>query len=290
MSNARVTGETSIDNLFFARCARHRAWAQLAQLRGRAVFRAVAVRGEKGRRESMRWDPVERLRAIAHRQAPTRRISSSLACALIAALGGSSVRAENNSPLADARDSFWKEQAPARFVAKFQTSKGEFAIEAHREWAPHGVDRFYNLVRAGFFNDSRFFRVRAGFIAQFGIAGEPAIAARWKEERIPDDSVRASNTRGTIAFAMTGPNTRTTQLFISLADNSRLDAEGFAPIGRVVEGMEVVDALHSGYGEDSGGGMRGGKQQRLFAEGNAYLDREFPKLDRIEKAFIWTPR
>ncbi|MDQ6623427.1 MAG: peptidylprolyl isomerase [Verrucomicrobiota bacterium] len=188
--------------------------------------------------------------------------------------------------LRDPGSAFWTEEAPKVFRAKFVTSKGDFVIEAHRDWAPRGVDRFYNLVRAGFFDDSRFFRVRAGFIVQFGIAGDPAIATRWRDEKIAEDPPRQTNTRGFVSYAMTGPDARTTQLFVNLADNSRLDAEGFAPIGRVVEGMKVVDAIYSGYGEASGGGMRGGKQQRLFAEGNAFLDREFPKLDRIVKAEI----
>jgi peptidyl-prolyl cis-trans isomerase A (cyclophilin A) len=178
--------------------------------------------------------------------------------------------------------------APEIFQVKFQTSKGDFIIEAHRDWAPRGADRFFDLVRAGFFDDSRFFRVRAGFIVQFGIAGDPAVATSWKEKTIADDPVRESNTRGLVTYAMTGPGARTTQLFINLADNSRLDREGFAPIGRVIEGMEKVDQLYAGYGEEAGGGMRGGKQERLFAEGNRYLDREFPKLDKILKAVIWT--
>ena len=187
------------------------------------------------------------------------------------------------SPLSNPHSAIWKETAPASFQAKFQTSKGDFIIEAHREWAPLGVDRFFDLVRAGFFDDSRFFRVRASFIAQFGIAGDATIATRWKNETIADDPVRQSNTRGFVSYAMTGPDARTTQLFINLGDNSRLDHEGFAPIGRVIEGMEIVDQLYSGYGEDAGGGMRGGKQDKLFAEGNRYLDRDFPKLDKILK-------
>jgi cyclophilin family peptidyl-prolyl cis-trans isomerase len=157
-------------------------------------------------------------------------------------------------------------------------------IEATRAWAPRGVDRFYHLVRSGFFDDSRFYRVRAGFIAQFGIPGDPAVAGVWKDQTIPDDPALQSNRRGFVAYAMTGPNTRTTQLFISLADNTRLDAEGFAPIGRVVEGMDVVDQLYAGYDEAAGGGMRGGRQGRMFAEGNAHLDRDFPRLDRLIRA------
>ena len=141
----------------------------------------------------------------------------------------------------------------------------------------------------GFFNDSRFFRVAPGFVAQFGIAGKPAIAQAWRYKTIPDDPVIKSNLRGLVSYAMTGPNTRTTQLFINLVDNSRLDVQGFAPIAQVVEGMEVVDKLYSGYGETSGGGMRAGKQDRLFAEGNAGLDRDFPKLDKLIRASIVSP-
>jgi len=189
--------------------------------------------------------------------------------------------APTNGPLANPNHAFWKKKAPARFRAHVETTEGTFAIEVHREWAPRGADRFFHLVRAGFFNDSRFYRVRAGFIAQFGIAGNPAIAQVWRNVALKDDPVKASNTRGRMAFAMTGPDTRTTQLFISLADNSRLDKDGFAPIGEVVEGIDIVDRIYSGYGEDSGGGMRGGKQAKLFEEGNTYLDREYPRLDRL---------
>lgn len=212
-----------------------------------------------------------------------RQVASSL-LAVTAAVAFAADRPD--AVLANPKDEFWQQQAPEVFHAKFQTSKGEFVIETRREWAPHGADRFCNLVRAGFFDDSRFFRVRAGFIAQFGIAGDSEIATRWMQERIPDDPVRQSNARGLVSYAMTGPDARTTQLFVNLADNSRLDAEGFAPIGRVIGGMEVVDALNAEYGEAAGGGMRGGKQQQLFAEGNRYLDREFPRLDRLIKASI----
>lgn len=167
-----------------------------------------------------------------------------------------------------------------------ETSRGTLVIEAHRDRAPVGCDRFYGLVRAGFFDDSRFFRVRRGAFAQFGIPGDPLVAALWRDRAIPDDPVRASNIRGSVAYAMTGPDTRTTQLFINLADNSRLDREGFAPIASVVKGMEVVDQLFAGYGEDPGGGMRGGRQGKIFADGNAYLDAEFPGLDRLIRARV----
>ena len=194
--------------------------------------------------------------------------------------------AERRAALLYPGAAFWRSEAPAVFDAVVETSRGAFTIEVERTWAPRGADRFYNLVRAGYFDDSRFTRVVANFIAQFGIAGEPAIARRWATETFPDDPVVRSNTRGTIGFAMTGPNTRTTQLYINLVDNSRLDAQGFSPIGRVVDGMAVVDSLYSGYGERSGGGVRRGSQGPLIDGGNAYVDREYPKLDRIVRVEI----
>jgi len=181
---------------------------------------------------------------------------------------------------------YWSEPAPARFDVSVETTKGAFVIAVERALAPRGVDRFYRLVQAGYFDDSRFFRVVPGFIAQFGIPGDPAIARVWKDRAMPDDSARTSNVRGTIAYAMTGPNTRTTQLFISLVDNSRLDAQGFAPIGRVASGMDVVDQLYGGYGESAGGGMRAGRQGRMMEEGNAHLDREYPRLDHLVRVSI----
>lgn len=190
------------------------------------------------------------------------------------------------SVLLNTKHKLWKERAPEVFKVRIETGRGSFVVEAHRAWAPLGVDRFYNLARTGFFDDSRFFRVRPGYIAQFGIPGDPAIAAVWKNQTIPDDLVRQSNTRGFVAYAMTGADTRTTQLYINLRDNSRLDAEGFAPIGKVLEGMETVDQLYSGYGEEAGGGMRGGRQTKIFEGGNTYLDQEFPKLDRLVRVIV----
>jgi len=176
-------------------------------------------------------------------------------------------------------------QAPAVYKVKFDTSKGPFVVEVHRDWAPHGADRFYNLVKNGFYNDGRFFRVISGFMVQFGIAGDPKVAAAWRDASIPDDPVKASNTRGMITFATRGPNTRTTQVFINFGDNARLDGMGFSPFGQVVSGMNVVDALYSGYGE---GAPRGGgpEQGRIQSEGNAYLTQAFPKLDYIKSATI----
>jgi homoserine O-acetyltransferase len=194
--------------------------------------------------------------------------------------------ADVSAALLDPNHEVWSAHAPDVFRASFETTEGTFVIQARREWAPHGVDRFYHLVQTGFFDDSRFYRVRAGFIAQFGIPGDPVVAAVWREETIPDDSVRQSNTRGFVAFAMTGPDTRTTQLYVNYGDNSRLDADGFAPIGRVIEGMEVVDRLYADYDEDAGGGMRGGMQGKIFEGGNAHLDQAFPNLDRLIRASI----
>jgi len=193
---------------------------------------------------------------------------------------------EPHAALWNPRDGYWGGAAPGVFRVKVDTSKGDFVIEAHRDWAPYGADRFYNLVRAGFYDNSRFYRVIHGDFAQFGIAGNPEIAQMWRSQAILDDPVRQSNTRGFIAFAMTGPDTRTTQLYIVTGDRSRQDRDGFAPFGKVVEGMDVVDQLYSEYGERSGGGMRAGRQAKLFEEGNAYLDANFPDLDRLIRAAV----
>jgi cyclophilin family peptidyl-prolyl cis-trans isomerase len=190
------------------------------------------------------------------------------------------------APLMNPKHDLWGQRAPEVFKVRIETGKGSMVIEVHRDWAPRGADRFYNLVRAGFFDNSRFFRVRPRSFVQFGIPADPAVAAVWREQSMPDDPVRQSNTRGSIAYAMTGPDTRTTQLYINLSDNSRLDKDGFAPIGRVVEGMDVADQLYDGYGEDAGGGMRAGKQGKIFEGGSAYLDREFPRLDKLIRAAI----
>jgi homoserine O-acetyltransferase len=173
------------------------------------------------------------------------------------------------------------------YRVQLETSKGAIAIEVHRDWAPHGADRFRELVTSGYFDDSRFFRVVKGQWAQFGINGDPAVATRWRERTIPDDPPAGrSVVRGAVAFAFAVPNGRTTQVYISLRDNSYQDAQGFVPFGRVVAGMDVADALNSEYGEQSGGGIRAGKQQPLYDGGNAYLDREFPRLDRIIRARV----
>jgi homoserine O-acetyltransferase len=178
--------------------------------------------------------------------------------------------------------------APAEFHVRCETTAGSFTLEIHRDWSPHGADRFYELVRRGYYNDTRFFRVVPGRWAQFGINGSPAVAQKWRSRTIPDDRLIQHNTPGFIGFSNTGPDTRSTQVYINTGDNSaRNDSEaGFAPFGKVVEGMEVVTRLYSGYGEHSGGGMRAGHQDEMFEGGNAYLDREFPKLDKLLRATI----
>jgi len=175
---------------------------------------------------------------------------------------------------------------PDTFDVVFETSQGDFRVRVHRDWAPIGVNRFYALVRNGFFDGQRFFRVRAGFIAQFGLHGDPRVIAAWKGQAMADDSARTSNRRGTLAYAFTTRNTRSTQIFINLADNSRLDAEGFAPIGQIVQGVDVIDRLYAGYDESAGGGMRAGKQGAIEREGNVHLMRDFPRLDFIKRCRI----
>jgi peptidyl-prolyl cis-trans isomerase A (cyclophilin A) len=178
-----------------------------------------------------------------------------------------------------------REQAPPTYRVKFDTSKGAFVVEVHRDWAPKGADRFYNLVKNGFYDNARFFRVISGFMVQFGIHADPQISERWRGARIEDDPVRQSNSRGMITFATAGPNTRTTQVFINFGNNASLDRQGFAPFGQVVSGMDVVDGLFAGYGEGapSGGGPA---QDRIQREGNAYLTKDFAKLDYIKSATI----
>jgi peptidyl-prolyl cis-trans isomerase A (cyclophilin A) len=170
-------------------------------------------------------------------------------------------------------------KAPDVFKAEFTTTKGNFVVEVHRDWAPLGADRFYNLVRNGFFTDAGFFRVVPNFMVQFGLNANPAVNGAWQKANITDDRVTQSNKRGYITFATAGPNTRTTQLFINFKDNAFLDSQGFAPFGTVVEGMDVVDKINPAYGERP-------DQGRITAEGKAYLDKNFPQLDRITAAKV----
>ena len=173
-------------------------------------------------------------------------------------------------------------RAPSTYAVEFDTTKGTFVVTVHRAWAPRGADRFYNLVKAGFFNGDEFFRVVKGFVVQFGISGFPKVSSAWQNADIADDPVKASNTPGTITFADAGPNTRTTQVFINLANNGpNLDGQGFAPFGRVTSGMSVVDKLYGGYGE-----RVTNLQGQIASQGNAFLKKRFPKLDSVVRARV----
>ena len=177
------------------------------------------------------------------------------------------------------------EKAPDQFKAKFETTKGSFVIAVTRDWAPNGADRFYNMVKAGFYKDIAFFRAIDGFMVQFGIHGDPKVAKAWRDAKINDDPVKQSNKPGMVTFATAGPNTRTTQIFINYGENSRLDGMGFSPFGQVVEGMDIVNSLYKGYGEGAPRG-RGPDQGRAQAEGNAYFKKDFPQMDYINSAAI----
>ena len=184
-------------------------------------------------------------------------------------------------------DPEWTMESPLVWLARFETTRGDFVVEVSREHAPMGVDRFYNLIRLGYYDDTRFHRVSPGYIVQFGLHGDPAVNAAWLNQQIPDDPAHGSNTRGTLAFAMSpDPETRNTQIYINLGDNTRNDAEPFAIFGRVTEGMDVLDQIYSGYGEESGSGVRQGRQGPIVEGGNEYLDREFPLLDKLVRASI----
>jgi len=175
-----------------------------------------------------------------------------------------------------------KAKAPADFKVSFVTTKGPFVIEVHRDWSPLGADRFYNLVKNGFFNNGHFFRVVPDFVVQFGLSPSPAVNKVWQDAEIQDDPVTQSNHKGSVTFASRGPNTRTTQLFINLGENARLDGMGFSPFGTVIEGMDVVEKLYPGYGQTP-------DQGRIQAEGKPYLDKEFPLLDSVKLARIVVP-
>jgi peptidyl-prolyl cis-trans isomerase A (cyclophilin A) len=178
-------------------------------------------------------------------------------------------------------------QAPEKFYVKFETTKGDFIMEVVRDWAPRGADRFYELIEENFYNGSRFFRVRPGFIVQFGISKSPKMSELWRQLKLPDDPVKQHNRRGYVSYAMAGPGSRTTQIFINLADNSqRLDGSGFAPFARVVEGMDVVDQLYASYGEVQALGGGGPDSQKIEAMGEEYLERSYPRLDKINRAAI----
>ena len=209
-------------------------------------------------------------------------MTRSLAVLLIA-LTSTAAAAAQTAPAASAKlrnPAALTEKAPANYKAKFETSAGTFVIQVHHDWAPLGADRFYNLVKNGFFDDARFFRVIDNFMVQFGINGNTAIQQAWLNTQLKDDPVKQSNKTGYVTFATAGPNTRTTQVFINFKDNAGLDRQGFVPFGEVTSGMEVVNKLYSGYGEKPNAG------NAYLMKGNAYITKEFPKLDYIKKATI----
>jgi cyclophilin family peptidyl-prolyl cis-trans isomerase len=194
--------------------------------------------------------------------------------------------AARRATLLDSSLPFWKTRAPATFIADMETSKGRIAIEFTREWAPVGVDHFYNLARAGYFDDSRFYRVIPTFVAQFGLAGDPDVANLWGRITLKADPVRESNVRGALAYAQFKPTDRSTNIFINLRDNLNLDTLGFTPIGRVIEGMEVADSLYAGYQDLPISDPPLGDPKRMYRESNKYLDVKYPKMDRIIRVTI----
>ena len=215
----------------------------------------------------------------------TRTVALTALVVLAAAAVGA--RAEQAAPRKSLMvPSAFKETAPDTYNVKFDTSIGEFVIKVTRAWAPNGADRFYNLVKNGFYDEARFFRAVPNFMVQFGLNANPTVSKVWQTARIPPDKVTQSNKKGFITFAMGGtPDTRTTQVFINFRNNTNLDGMGFAPFGQVVSGADVVDKIYTGYGEGapSGGGP---PQARVAAEGNAYLIKSFPKMDYIKTATV----
>lgn len=196
------------------------------------------------------------------------------------------IQSTSRQRLLNPADTFFTEAAAALTRIRLDTTAGVIVIDVHRAWAPRGADRFVNLVRAGFYNDATVFRIRPGTWAQFGIPADPAVAQAWRLQTFPDDPFRETNTRGTVAFAFAVPDGRTTQVFINLRNNAAThDKEPFVPFGRVTEGLDVADHFFAGYGEGLGG-IRAGKQDPAFAEGNAFFDRVYPKLDRIRTASL----
>jgi peptidyl-prolyl cis-trans isomerase A (cyclophilin A) len=219
---------------------------------------------------------------------PMNYLTRGIAIAAVAATGFANGCARADAgPLLTPTDAELGQPAPDSFRVDMETSRGKLTIMARRAWAPHGVDRFYYLTKHQYYDSTYFFRVIENFVAQFGISGRPEVSAAWENRRIPDDPVRHSNTRGTIAFASEGPNTRTVQLFINLKDNSKLDSYGggFPPIAEVVDGMNIAGALYDAYGEGPPAGL-GPRQDLIAGQGNAYLHRYFPQLDLIIRATV----
>lgn len=217
-----------------------------------------------------------------------------LTAALVTSVTGAAVAhaqqtssSETKSLLLDPSNPEWRRPSPPVWYARFETSKGSFVVECVRAHGPNGSDRFYNLIRLGYYNDVRFHRVIAHYIAQWGLNGDPAVNQAWLHAQFPDDPKYGSNVRGTLAFARdTVPGTSNTQVYINLRDNTRNDTNPFAIFGRVISGMDVVDSLYAGYGDRSGSGVRQHRQGNIIAGGNAYLDREFPLLSHLIRAEI----
>lgn len=219
----------------------------------------------------------------AAQEAPKNQTNSAPAATAGQTAAAAVEKKETNPALLSPADA--TEKAPDSFKVNFDTTKGKFVVEVTRAWSPNGADRFYNLVKLGFYDDVAFFRVLDGFVAQFGIHGDPNVMKAWRDAKITDDAVTQTNKRGSVVFATGGPNTRTTQLFINYGNNANLDGMGFSPFGTVTEGMEVVDSLYKDYGEGAPRGM-GPDQGRLQEGGNAYLKENFPKLDYVKTATI----
>jgi peptidyl-prolyl cis-trans isomerase A (cyclophilin A) len=200
--------------------------------------------------------------------------------AIVSMLAAAAAFAEQGGTASLKNPASLTEQAPATYKAAFDTSVGKFVITVHRAWAPNGADRFYNLVKNGFYDETRFFRVVPDFMVQFGISGDPAVASPWQNASIKDDpSTGHSNTKGFVSFATRGPNTRTTQIFINYANNAGLDKQGFTPFGEVTTGMDVVEKITSQYAQKP-------DQGQIQSQGNTYLKAQFPKLDYVKKATI----
>ncbi len=208
---------------------------------------------------------------------------------LVGCGGDSAEEAEGPPPNPLLQPRRFTETAPETFVARLETTKGVVRIQVTREWAPRGADRFYNLVEAGYYDGVTFHRVIDGFMAEFGINGDPWVNAAWRQATMLDEPVRKLNSRGRVSFSKSGPNTRTVQAFINTDENRNLDGQGFSPFGEVVEGMDVVEALYSGYGESPTLGGEGVYQAMAIARGEEYLNEEFPLLDRIQRAVIESP-
>jgi peptidyl-prolyl cis-trans isomerase A (cyclophilin A) len=216
-----------------------------------------------------------------------------LALLALATTAAAQTPADRLKLLRNPADAEWTKPAPAVSRLRFETTKGVFVLELIREWGPIGVDRLYNLARLGYYDDTRFHRVNPRYIVQWGLHGDSAVNAAWRGKFLPDDPPRSKNVRGSFAFSYAGPGkpaTRNTQIYINLGDNSRNDVEPFTILGTVIEGMAVVDSLYSGYGERSGSGVRQGLQGPIENGGNAYLDREWPLLDRTIRVTVVTAK